>query len=265
MVDYPVTFDITRPEKFERPHVFLRLLVVIILSILAGAIGWLFGLVYLALPVVAAIFISQRGAQGYLEQDAPRVTGWVRWIIALYAYLGILTDRFPTEKPEEIVHFEVKPGGSPTVGSALLRLIYSIPSALVLAILGIASGIVLIIAAIMVLIQENYPDGLYNFQRGILRWEARLLGYHASLVGEYPPFALDTEPLGGAPASTPPPPRPQRARLLHPPRRPPARAPLRRRRRTRPAPPDPYRNGPVSQSQTASTASIAVKPSSQRA
>jgi hypothetical protein len=52
---------------------------------------------------------------------------------------------------------------------------------------------------VMVLIQENYPDGLYNFQRGVLRWEARLLGYHASLVDQYPPFALDTGP---EPAST---------------------------------------------------------------
>lgn len=192
--DYPVTFDVARPEKLERPHVFLRILIAVILSILAGAIGWIFGLVYLVLPVVAAIFVSQKGGEKYLAEDGPRVTGWLRWIVAFYAYLGILTDRFPTEKPEEIVRFEVQTGGTPTVGSALLRLIYSIPSALVLAVLSIASAVIWIIAAVMVLVQENYPDGLYNFQRGILRWEARLLGYHASLVEQYPPFALDTEP-----------------------------------------------------------------------
>jgi hypothetical protein len=122
------------------------------------------------------------------------MTAWLRWVVAIYAYLGILTDRFPTERPEEVVRFEVRTGGSPTVGSALLRLIYSNPSALVLGLLGIVSAVIWVIAAVMVLIQENYPDGLYNFQRGILRWEARLLGYHASLVDEYPPFALDTGP-----------------------------------------------------------------------
>ena len=184
---YPVTFDVSRPEKFERPHVFLRILVYILL-------GWILGLVYLAVPVVAAVFVSQKGADKYLEEDGPRITGWLRWLIALYAYLAILTDRFPTEKPEEIVRFEVSTGGSPTVGSALLRLIYSIPSALVLGLLTWVSYVVWVIAAVMVLIQENYPDGLYNFQRGVLRWEARLLGYHASLVDEYPPFALDTGP-----------------------------------------------------------------------
>ena len=127
------------------------------------------------------------------------MTGWLRWVLALYAYLGLLTDRFPTEKPEEIVRFEIKTGGAPTAGSALLRLIYSIPSAVVLGLLGIVSAVILVIAAVMVLIQENYPDGLYNFQRGVLRWEARLLGYHASLVDQYPPFAVDTGP---EPAST---------------------------------------------------------------
>jgi hypothetical protein len=191
---YPVTFDVARPEKFERPQVFLRILVAVILSILGGALGWIFGLVYLVLPVVAAIFVSQKGGEKYLAEDGPRVTGWLRWIVAFYAYLGILTDRFPTEKPEEIVRFEVQTSGTPTVGSALLRLIYSIPSAFVLSILSIVSAVIWLIAAVMVLVQESYPEGLFNFQRGILRWEARLLGYHASLVEQYPPFALDTEP-----------------------------------------------------------------------
>ena len=191
---YPVTFDVDRPEKLERPHVFLRILIAVILSILGGALGWILGLVYLVLPVVAAIFVSQKGGEGYLREDGPRVTGWLRWLVALYAYLGILSDRFPSEKPEEIVRFEVQTGGAPTVGSALVRLIYSIPSALVLSILSIASAVIWVIAAVMVLVQESYPEGLYNFQRGVLRWEARLLGYHASLVEQYPPFALDTEP-----------------------------------------------------------------------
>jgi len=188
---YPVTFDVDRPEKFERPQVFLRILVAVIVYTVASGI---LGLVYLAVPAVAAIFVSQKGGEKYLAEDGPRVTGWLRWIVSFYAYLGILTDRFPTEKPEEIVRFEVQTGGTPTVGSALLRLIYSIPSAIVLSILAIVSAVIWIIAAVMVLVQESYPEGLYDFQRGILRWEARLLGYHASLVEQYPPFALDTEP-----------------------------------------------------------------------
>ena len=192
MMEYPVVFDITRPEKFERSQVFLRILLLIIVSIVTGTVGWMFGLVYLLLPVLAAILVSNRGSQRFIEEEGPRVSGWLRWLVAFYAYLIILTDRFPTERPEEIVRFEVRAGGSPTVGSALLRLIYSIPNAFVFLLLGIVSVAVWLIAAVMVLLRESYPEGLYNFQRGVLRWEARLLGYHASLVEEYPPFALDT-------------------------------------------------------------------------
>ena len=196
--DYPVTFSVARPDKFERTQVALRVLVIIILSILAGALGWILALVYLVVPVLAAIFISQKGAEKYLAEDGPRMSGWLRWLLALYSYLAILTDRFPSEKPEEIITFQVRTGGSPTVGTALLRLIYSIPSALVLALLSIVSAVIWVIAVIMILVQENYPEGMYNFQLGVMRWEARLLGYHASLVEQYPPFAFDT---GAAPTT----------------------------------------------------------------
>ncbi len=205
MAEYPVVFDITRPEKFERPQVFLRILLLIIVSIVTGTAGWIFGLVYLLLPVLAAILISNRGRERFIDEEGARVSDWLRWLVAFYAYLIILTDRFPTERPEEIVRFEIRASGSPTVGSALLRLIYSIPSAFVFLLLGIVSVIVWLIAAVMVLMRESYPEGLYNFQRGVLRWEARLLGYHASLVEEYPPFALDMGSAEGAPAVESPP------------------------------------------------------------
>jgi len=193
MTGYPVTFDVVRPQKFQRPQIFLRILLWILLS-------WIVGLAFLVLPIASAIFVSQKGSQKFLDEDGPKITGWLRWIIAYYAYLFILTDRFPSEKTEELVRFEVQPAGTPTVGSALLRLIFSIPSAFVLSILLMVSEVVWVIAAIMVLAQENYPEGLFDFQRGVMRWEARLLGYHASLVDLYPPFALDTGSEGSAAA-----------------------------------------------------------------
>lgn len=199
MADYPVIFDVQRPEKFERPQMVLRIVIGIIVYTILGLVGWV---IYLIFPAIAAVLISQKDGEKYLEEDGPRVTSWLRWLIAIGAYLIVLVDRFPAEKPEELVRYDINTSGSPTVGSALLRLLYTIPSLIVLAILGLLSAIILLIALIMVLISENYPDGLYNFQRGVLRWEARLLGYHASLVDQYPPFALDTGPESGG---TPPP------------------------------------------------------------
>ena len=193
MTAYPVRFNVTRPEKFDRTQVALRLLVILVLSVLGGIIGWSLGLVYLALPVLAAVLISQKGGARYLEDRGGPVMTLLQWYLALYTYLSMLADKFPSE-PEEIISFEVRTQGTPSVGSALLRLIFSIPSAIVLALLGIIAMFIWIVAVVSVLINESYSEGLYNLQLGIMRWHARLLGYHASLVDQYPPFALDTGP-----------------------------------------------------------------------
>ena len=200
MASYGATFDIAPPQKFDRVHIAIRLLIVVILSLLGGVVGWLYGAVYLAVPVAAAILISQRGAEQYLAGANQNMTKWLRYLLAFYVYMGLLTDRLPNEEPKETLHFEVATSGSPTAGSTLLRIILAIPSAIVLGLLGIVAGVLVLFAAIMILIQETYPEGVYNFLRGVVRWEARLFAYIASLVDEYPPFALDTQPEGPAPA-----------------------------------------------------------------
>ncbi len=191
MADYSVVFEVTRPSKFERPQVFIRIVAYILLSLVNQ-------LAYFGLPIVAAIWASQKGGQRYLEDDGPKVTGWLRWITALTAYTYLLTDRFPSDE-DTSVRYEVQPSGTPSVGSALLRLITSIPSAIVFGILNWVAGIVWLIGAVMILIQESYPESLYDFQCGVVRWQARLLAYHASLVGAYPPFAFDMGPQSASP------------------------------------------------------------------
>jgi hypothetical protein len=195
MAAYPVSFDVVaRPEKFERPQLALRVLILVILAILSVISAFVLGLLYLAVPVYAALLVSQKGGETYLAERGGPMRTILHWYLAIYAYLDLIAERFPSEKPEEVVRFDVTPGGSPTVGSALLRLIMSIPSAFVLGILGIVGAVIWLIAAVSILINENYSDGLYNFQLGLNRWQARLLAYHASLVDEYPPFAVDSGP-----------------------------------------------------------------------
>jgi hypothetical protein len=201
MASYAATFDIAQPQKFDRVQIAIRILIVVVLSILGGLVSWLYGAVYLAVPVVAAILISQRGAERYLAEAGENMAKWLRLLLAFYAYMGLLTDRLPNEEPKETLHFEVATNGSPTAGSTLLRIILAIPSAFVLMLLGIVAAVLMLIAAVMILIQETYPEGIYKYLRGVLRWEARLFAYMASLVDEYPPFALDMESEGTAPAS----------------------------------------------------------------
>ena len=73
------------------------------------------------------------------------------------------------------MRFQAKRSGSPTVGSALLRILYSIPSLIVLAIL----------VFVFILVKGRYPDSFWRFLLGI-RWEATVFAYLASLVERYP-------------------------------------------------------------------------------
>lgn len=199
---YGATFDIDYQQKYDRTQVVIRILAVIVLSILAGALGWIPGLLYIGLPVLAAILISQKGAATYLAESEKNMTLWLRYVVGFYAYLGLLTDKLPSNE-QHVVRFDVAPSGEPTAGGVLVRIITAIPHAIVLAILSIVAGILLLIAAIMVLVQESYPEGIFNFLRGYLRWHSRLFAYLAGLVQEYPPFALDMGPESPA-ASAPP-------------------------------------------------------------
>ena len=90
------------------------------------------------------------------------------------------------------------------MGSALLRILFAIPSLIVLAILTFVGALVWVIAAVLVLVDENYPESMWRFLLGLVRWEACLLAYLASLVDRYPPFTLETGSMSpAAPSSRP--------------------------------------------------------------
>jgi hypothetical protein len=191
MSNYPVTFDVTKPERFDRSQVFLRLVILIVVSIL-GAFAWLIALIYVVIPVLSAAFISRDGSDKFISDTAVGYKRYLHWIASADAYFTLLTDKIPLDGPEVASTMEVKIGGRPTTGSALLRLLTSIPSGFVLALFGVVATITGIIAGIFILVREDYPETLYGLHTGVVRWGARLLAYHASLTDEYPPFSLDT-------------------------------------------------------------------------
>lgn len=181
-----VSFDLERPPTFQRAHVFLRIALLIV-------IGWVshpFGLLWLGVPVVAAILVAQKGGERYLDEDGPTVSRILGWVVAVIAYLALLTDRLPGRE-EPGIRFEIERSGSPTVGSALLRILYVIPNLIVLALLVLLGSIVWFFALVLVLVSERYPESVWRFLCGIVRWEANVLAYLASLTDQYPPFALE--------------------------------------------------------------------------
>jgi hypothetical protein len=190
---YPVQLEVTSPLHFDRVQLALRVVIAIALGWLGTSAGWVGCLLFFALPVIAAVAISTRGAQAYLDDTGAKVWRAASWLLAFSAYMLLLVDRFPVGEPTG-VQLQIRPDGHPTTSSALLRLFTSIPSGFVLGLLGFVSSVLFVVGAVMILIDGRVPAGILGFQRGVLRWQARLFAYHASLIEEYPPFSFEADP-----------------------------------------------------------------------
>jgi len=78
----------------------------------------------------------------------------------------------------------------------LVKWLLAIPHYFVLYFLGIAAGVVWIIAWFAILFTAKYPKGLFDFSLGVLRWGWRVGFYSYNALGtdKYPPFSLQPDP-----------------------------------------------------------------------
>jgi len=166
-----------------------------LLGWLGFSAGWLACLLFAELPLIAAISIAST-RDAYLKKTAPSMWSVLVWLLRFSAYMLLIVDRFPTGEDHSVVT-EIRYTGQPTTGSALTRLVTSIPSGIMLMLLWCVSSFLWVVAALTVLLGLPMPRSILAFQRGVLRWQARLVAYHASFVAEYPPWALDTESSSG--------------------------------------------------------------------
>jgi len=191
MSSYPVHVEVSSPPRFERLQLLLRIVLAIMLGWIGITAGWLVCMLYGLLPVIAAIAVSSRGGDGYLATVGPKLWRVLVWLLQFGAYMALITDRFPTGD-DDAIRIEIQFTGKPTIGSALTRLATSIPSGLMLIFLWCVASVLWLVAAVVVLLDGQMPDAILAFQRGVLRWQSRLVAYHASLVEEYPPFLFET-------------------------------------------------------------------------
>jgi hypothetical protein len=143
---------------------------------------------FFALPIIAASVVSVRGADFYMQTTAPKLWSGLNWLLAFSAYMLLVTDRVPID--EHRVHSELRMTGRPGVGTALARLVMSIPSAIALCFVGLVSCVLWVIALFAILFFGTVPASILEFQTGYLRWQARLAAFHASFVEDYPPFSF---------------------------------------------------------------------------
>jgi hypothetical protein len=198
MSTHPVQLHIERTERVPRIQVAIRLVLVLALGIVSwSAIYWL---LYLALPALVALELSHKGGDQYAKRDAPRLVRGLKWLAGAYAFLSFLTDVLPTTEEGDgrgPVDLHVDVASHPTVRSALLRLVTSLPALLLVAVLSVASWLGWLMAAGCALVNERIPPALAEFLTVVLRVKLRLIAYHLSLVDRYP--SLEGSSLEPAP------------------------------------------------------------------
>lgn len=181
-----ITFSVEHPERQARIHVLIRLVLLAAIGMLGtSSIYWL---LYLATPAVVALVVNQRGDDRYLAESSPDIVRFIRWLAAAYAYLWLLTDASPTSEAGGPVDLQVTISGTPTAGSALLRLLYSLPALLILAVISLVAGFLWIVGAVVILVRRRLPRAIAQFLSLTLRYQFRLIAYHLSIVERYPSF-----------------------------------------------------------------------------
>jgi hypothetical protein len=77
--------------------------------------------------------------------------------------------------------------------TTFFRYILIIPHLIVLFFWGIAGAFAVVAAWFALLFTGRYPQGLYDFLAGLLRYTTAVYGYSALLTDQYPPFSGDTD------------------------------------------------------------------------
>ena len=192
---YPATFTFDPPEKIANwrplvhwllviPHVVVVYLLNIVSEVI-GIVSWFVILFTGSLP----------------EGLANLQVLFIRYSVRTYVYAGFLKEEYP---PFTFETTPADPGDDPHVRvdialqltnrnrlTTAFRIILVIPQFIVLALLGIAGFVAVVIAFFAVLFTGRWPGGLRDFVINVMRWSVRVQAYFLLLTDEYPPFAFD--------------------------------------------------------------------------
>jgi hypothetical protein len=147
------------PARFSRTGSVARLGALPVLGLAGAFAPWIAVIAHLVVPVVAALHVRADGPRRFAEEEVPRMAEGLSWLLALTAWSGMVTDRFPTARADGEVRLVVESAARPSAARALTRWLTALPSALVLAVLSVAL-LPLWFAGLAVLAARGRPPGL---------------------------------------------------------------------------------------------------------
>jgi hypothetical protein len=152
--------------------------------------GGLLGAAALVLAIVSWFTILFAGT--HIPGIRQFTAFYLRWRVRAIAYFMLLEDQYPPfgDAPYPASLEIAEPTTVRDRLSVGLRLFFLIPHLVVLVFVIVAWGVTTIVAWFAILFTGRYPQGLYAFGVGVLRWRLRVEAYALLMVDEYPPFSL---------------------------------------------------------------------------
>jgi Domain of unknown function (DUF4389) len=192
---YPATFRVDHPERITNWRPLVQWLLAIPHYIVLYALG-------IVSDVVAIIAWFAIVITGKLPEGLAGIQHlYIRYANRTYSYAAFLREEYP---PFTFGTTAQDPGDYPGVRTdftpqledrnrltVAFRFILVIPHLIVLAVLGIAAWVAVIIGVFVVLFTGQWAAGLRDFVVGVFRWSTRVSAYFLLLTDEYPPFSLD--------------------------------------------------------------------------
>jgi hypothetical protein len=227
---YPVRVDATLQDRLSRWLWLVKWL----LAIPHYVVLFFLWIAFAVLSVVAFFAILFTGH--YPRRVFDFNVGVLRWTwrVAYYAYGSLGTDQYPPfsleERADYPAHLEVEYPEHLSRGLVLVKWwLLAIPHYIVVAIFvgggwyvatdgdtqtsgfGLI-GLLVLIAAVVLLFTGRYPRSIFDLVLGLNRWVLRVAAYASLMTDQYPPFRLDqggSDPgtavmsSGGTPVSPP--------------------------------------------------------------
>jgi hypothetical protein len=186
---YPVQLDVEYPEEpRNRLTTFFRLILMIPIVIMAILVSWSAGL--LSLATLLMILFRKKYPRWWFDFNLELL----RFSTRVNAYVLLLRDEYPSTDEDQAVSLEISyPDAESQLNRfmPLIKWFLAIPHYVVIYVLSICALVVMVIAWFAILIVGRYPQGLFNFSVGVMRWETRVNAYMVLLTTDrYPPFRL---------------------------------------------------------------------------
>jgi hypothetical protein len=203
---YPVQLDVEYPDRpLNRLTTGLRIFTIIPIAIVLGTVSGGSTTVGSGASVIVVAFgggalFAAPLLMILFRQKYPR--WWFDWNLELTRfssrvalYGALLNDRYPsTDEPQSLLLDIPYPDGRTDLNRwlPLVKWFLAIPHYIVLAFLGVAAFVCVVIAWFAILFTGRYPRGLFEFVVGVGRWGVRVIAYAFLLATDrYPPFSLD--------------------------------------------------------------------------